>query len=492
MISRLDCYKSCWEKNSRQGILIFVAFVLLFTSFSVTVAASSNHYSEINIQFQSTDQTLLNGSLLIPEVPGPHPVVILIHGAGWHDREDYRSEAEIFVKSGIAAFIYDKRTVGYSADGIGEQSRSYALLADDVLAAVDILRSREELDPKLIGLWGLSEGSSVAPLAAVQSNDVAFVITVSASGVPPAQQTSWELENKYREQGITASSFIHSMTRTGIRFLVSSDLFAEATYDHVPPLEKMQQPLLAIWGNNDRTTPPVENYQIMRSALEHGGNVYVTFQFIPEANHDLRLSTNGFINSEQFAPGYVEAMVSWIQDIVDGNGAGINVIGNMPEQSYTSFDGITESFWYDSAWSHLAMMIILSTTFFSFFGMALIRFRRVKVISTRSRLRWYAGAIAVTGTASVLGFFGYFGYIMMTSEPGLIILGSPLSWLVLQLLSIVTIVLTVMLAVMLVVSRRKAQSSTDRFERIRLGSQLIGGILFIPWALYWKILLPLV
>lgn len=464
---------------------ILAAIVFWFAPFGAD--ASSNQYDEVQIHFQSSDQTVLHGSLLLPDVPGPHPVVILIHGAGWHDREDYRAEAELFVNAGMAAFIYDKRTVGYSADGIGERSRSYSLLADDALAAVEVLSLRKELDPKLIGLWGLSEGSSVAPLAAVRSNDVAFVITVSASGVPPAQQTSWELENQLRQQGISANSFIHAMTRTGMRLLVSAGLFAEASYDHVPPLEQLQQPLLAIWGNHDRTAPPVESFLMMKAALERGDNEHVTFQFISNANHDLRLSPDGFMTSEVFAPGYADAMVSWIEEMKEGDVAGTSVIGNVPQQNYHSFAGISRTRWYDSAWSHLGMMIVLLVIFVGFYGMALIRFQRRRVTSVPNRLLWYGGATAASGIVSVLGLFGLFGYFMMTKEPGFIINGRPLPWLVLQFSSLVTLVFAGLLAG----TWRKARPSTDLFEKIRLGSQLVGGILFVPWALYWKLLFPL-
>lgn len=280
-----------------------LALVMMFTLTSVSATAGQTLYEEVQLSFQSSDQTTLNGSLLIPPVPGPHPAVIFIHGAGWHDREALRAEAELFAAAGIAAFIYDKRTARYSPDGIGEDSRSYALLADDVHAAVNALRLREDLDPRRIGLWGLSEGASVAALIASQNSDVSFVITVGASGVMPAQQTSWAMEHHYRYLGITSTSFLHTMTRTGMRFLVSMGLFAEALYDHVPPLEKMQQPILALWGSKDRITPPAENYALMRTALERGGNDHVTFQFIPDASHDLRESPDGFIESEFHASG---------------------------------------------------------------------------------------------------------------------------------------------------------------------------------------------
>src|SRR5690606_14162162 len=131
-----------------------------------------------------------------------------------------------------------------------------------------------------------------------------------------AQQTSWAMENEFRHQGITSKSFIHSMTRAGMHFLVSVGMFAEATYDHIPPLEQLEQPILAILGNNDRTAPPAESYEIMKGALDRGGNKQYTFQFIPNADHNLRKSLDGVTSSNEFAIGYPEAMTSWIHDVV--------------------------------------------------------------------------------------------------------------------------------------------------------------------------------
>ena len=174
-------------------------------------------------------------------------------------------------------------------------------------------------------------------------------------------------------------------------------MFAEATYNHVPPLEKMQQPLLAIWGSNDRTAPPAESFHITKKTLERGGNKHVTLQFIPDANHDLRWSPDGFVQTENLAPGYAEAMVSWIENVIEGEEeVGINVIGDIPQQKHTSFARLFESSWYESAWSQLVVMVILVVAFSSFYGIVLIRlFRKSQVKSAPIRLHWYAGIIAV-------------------------------------------------------------------------------------------------
>ena len=60
----------------------------------------------------------------------------------------------------------------------------------------------------------------------------------------------------------------------------------------------------------------------MHDALERDDNGNIHFNLFPEANHDLRLSPDGFISSEQFAeqfaPGYAVAMTSWVDDVIDG------------------------------------------------------------------------------------------------------------------------------------------------------------------------------
>ena len=51
------------------------------------------------------------------------------------------------------------------------------------------------IDPKQIGVWGISQGGWLGPLAATMSHHIRFVVAVSSSGVSPAAQmfhpSSW-------------------------------------------------------------------------------------------------------------------------------------------------------------------------------------------------------------------------------------------------------------------------------------------------------------
>src|SRR5690606_12592643 len=104
----------------------------------------------------------LDGLIVLPaDADLARPGIVLVHGAGPHEASDYLAEAEAFARAGIVALAYDKRTDGYSMF-----ERSYETLAADAIAAVQTLRQHEAVDPERVGVWGLSEGGWVAPLAA--------------------------------------------------------------------------------------------------------------------------------------------------------------------------------------------------------------------------------------------------------------------------------------------------------------------------------------
>jgi hypothetical protein len=61
-------------------------------------------------------------------------------------------------------------------------------------------RLREQTGAR-VGVWGFSQGAWAAALAAAQDPETAFLITVSASGVSPAQQMRYGTREQLRHQG---------------------------------------------------------------------------------------------------------------------------------------------------------------------------------------------------------------------------------------------------------------------------------------------------
>jgi uncharacterized protein len=463
--------------------ITLMTFLLVMTLARPSAAhASSANFSEEEVQFQNGDVTL-NGTVLVPEGSDRHAAIVLIHGAGPRTRhtELYRGMGEIFVNAGLVTLIYDKRTEGYSASGVGKDSRSYSLLADDALAAVEVLRARDDVDPTKIGLWGLSEGGWVAPLTAFRSSDVAFVIVLGANGIPPIQQTSWAMEGDFRHQGVRSASMLRSITFNGLRFMVASEMFAEATYDPVPVLEQLEQPILAIWGSNERSSPPLEGAQVFQESLNRGGNQHYTIQFFTGAGHDLRSAPDGFTQLDTFAPGYEEAMTSWINRVVQGEVPGPEIIGEAPEQARISPAGVVDPSGRDSGLLHLSILAILALITATYFAVALIRNFRHQATKP---MRWHARLLALLLLIIPIGFFAYFIYTLMNYAAGPVFAGQPVVWLVLQLLSWLVVVLAVWLAILWWRGRSTIRGS----EGARVGLLLVGSMIFVPWALHWRLL----
>jgi hypothetical protein len=53
-----------------------------------------------------------------------------------------------------------------------------------VLAGIEFLKSRKEIDPARIGLMGHSEGCAIASLAAAKAGQAAFVVLMAGGGAP--------------------------------------------------------------------------------------------------------------------------------------------------------------------------------------------------------------------------------------------------------------------------------------------------------------------
>ena len=153
--------------------------------------------SEEAVRFVSGNVTLA-GTLVLPEGPQQHPAVVLFHGSGPESRNLFM--ARWFAVQGLAALAYDKRGVGESGGNF--RTVPFTDLCDDGLAAVDYLKSRKDIDPKHIGVWGLSQGGWLAPLAASRSADVSFVIAVSGPGVSPGEQMLFYYANELRARGV--------------------------------------------------------------------------------------------------------------------------------------------------------------------------------------------------------------------------------------------------------------------------------------------------
>lgn len=450
---------------------------------SPALAERADNLTATDVSFTSSDGVTLHGTVMAPTgATSPLPAMVLVHGGGAGPREWLHQEAEALAREGIVTISYDKRTKGYSLT-----ERSYSQLADDALAAHEVLRARDGVDPAQVGMWGVSEGGWVAPLAASRSDHVRFVVTVGASGVPPAQQEAWAKENRLQAAGVTGS-MLRSYPATTVALLDDAGLFPEAHYDPVPALTELHQPVLAIWGAHDSVSPAKESMSVFAEALDRGGNSNYTLRVLDDGDHAGYLADEGgyavhnWITTDgQFATGYVELVGSWVRDLVDGPPA---VSADAPPAQATTSSELPGR-WYEMSIVQLTALLLVLSGFAGYLATGLIRrgVGRPRLSPVAQPARW----LAVTGLVTVLGLVGYLGVLLLSSERviGAVVLGRPIPWLVLQLLALGTLAAAVATATIW----WRDRGDITGLLRARLGVLLCATVMFVAWTLSWGLLL---
>jgi uncharacterized protein len=114
------------------------------------------------------DGERLHGMLYLPALTpaGRHPAVLLLHGFTGQRGESHRLfvlMARRLAAQGIAAYRFDFRGAGESEGSYADMTVTRQLA--EVAAAQALLQAHPELDPRRLGLLGLSMGGMVAALS---------------------------------------------------------------------------------------------------------------------------------------------------------------------------------------------------------------------------------------------------------------------------------------------------------------------------------------
>jgi dienelactone hydrolase len=194
--------------------------------------------------FYSSGKLRIEAYVFKPDGAGPFPVVIYNHGSrAGHDREErpFAYVGEMLRGSGYVVFVPERRGYGKSEgpsfeDVVGED-RGPRFVArvqeetDDVLAAVEFVKTLPYADTTRMGVMGWSFGGIVSVFAA--SRSAAFRAVVDQAGAALTWDHSPAMQNAMKEAA-----------------------------------RKIQIPLLGMVGENDRTTESVK--AVVREAEKHG------------------------------------------------------------------------------------------------------------------------------------------------------------------------------------------------------------------------------
>ena len=186
-----------------------------------------------------------SGTLYLPNENRPCPAVVVVHPASAGERTNpfYDHLKSKLPLHDIAVLVFDRRGSG-SSEGDFETA-GFEDLASDVMAAVEYLQSRTEIDPAGIGLHGTSQGGWIAPIAAARETDIAFLIAVSACGVTPADQMNYGVEfhmqqNGFEQAGSRKAIELRNLVNAYFRGHVSREEVSRelSRHEHEPWYEK--------------------------------------------------------------------------------------------------------------------------------------------------------------------------------------------------------------------------------------------------------------
>ncbi|MBA4124159.1 MAG: alpha/beta fold hydrolase [Acidobacteria bacterium] len=306
-------------------------------------------YKQEEVRFRNGNITL-GGTLTVPSTRGSHPAIVFTHGGGPDTRDLSRFYADLFARRGIATLIYDKRGVGASSPDLVDWGRSsFEDLAGDALAGVEFLKTRKEINPKRIGLYGPSNGGWVVEYAAARSKDVAFLIVLSGGGIPSWESEVYRVEAETRAEGFSedeikaAVAFMQKkfeVARTGqgweqfaglieksrkekwFRFVAaprSLELLQEAwngqfKYDAYADIQKLKIPVLAIFGELDTEVPANRIADATRKALRSGKSKDYTVKVFPRATHGILVfpEEGKPWHFFRYADGFLDLMTDWV------------------------------------------------------------------------------------------------------------------------------------------------------------------------------------
>lgn len=330
-------------------------------------------YSAKEVTFTNKEAKItLAGTLTLPQDVQNPPVAILVSGSGPQNRDEellghkpFLVLADHLTRQGIAVLRFDDRGVG---DSEGEFSgATSADFVSDALAAVQFLSQCEDVDPQHIGIIGHSEGGVIAPMAAIQSDQVDFIVMLAGTGVAGDEIILEQQELIRRAAGVDQATLDanRDITRAAIDIILSGksekkvkaamkslmeeklELYShiedfqnttveEATeetlhqlndpwfryflaHDPYEVLEKVECPVLSLIGSKDLQVPDALNSPAISEALKHNNAAWVvTLQGL---NHLFQKSDTGSPSEyatieETMSPIVLELVASWINERV--------------------------------------------------------------------------------------------------------------------------------------------------------------------------------
>ena len=295
----LICAVVIWKDRSTRHPYAWTTIALSILLATI-VALREYDVHERTIAFDSNG-TRLVGTLYLPQTSGPHPALVLVHGSGKFPRRMYRYWGQAFARLGFNILIYDKRGVGdsggaYEGDN-NTSNQNLMVLAQDAAHAVDVVAALPGATPH-IGLFGLSQGGWIAPLAAQLNPKVKFLVLHSGPVVSVREQNLYEHWTGYGRGTMTISDAEQRLAQA-----------RAGGFDPRETLSRLNVRALWIFGDNDQLVPVHRSITNLQ-ALIVDGKIF-EYRLLPHADH--LLLTHATYFSHQVTDQYWSTIVDWMK-----------------------------------------------------------------------------------------------------------------------------------------------------------------------------------
>lgn len=165
-------------------IMVMVSKVVFSVCLHIPIEAEPFRNEEGILQYsvnlKTHDGVSVKG-FFIPGKDSKGRAVVFCHeiGAG---AASYQKYAQFLLEKGFNVFTFDFRGHGLSGNVKGYTPRQWAtnLEENDLKAALDYLKTRRDVDPQRIGLFGISKGGSLALVTAARRKRVKAIVTDGA------------------------------------------------------------------------------------------------------------------------------------------------------------------------------------------------------------------------------------------------------------------------------------------------------------------------
>jgi Dipeptidyl aminopeptidases/acylaminoacyl-peptidases len=306
-------------------------FMFCYMFSNVNFAVSQSKFEEIVL---NTEKTRLYGTLTLPSLSEPVPLVIIIPGSGPTDRDGNNPSMKTYslkmlgdslASRGIASFRYDKRGIGQSRDtAVKEEDLRYRTYANDAAEWIKLLQTDKRFSK--IVIIGHSEGSMVGMLAAQKAKVNGFV---SIAG--PGRSADKVLRDQLNPQpkairdiaypiidSLVAGKTIkdvHPMLASLFRPSVQPYLISWFRHDPALEINRLTIPILIVHGANDLQVP-LADAELLQSANKSAEVVVIEGMnhIMKESEANLQQNLDTYYNSKSpIASQLVKECVEFIR-----------------------------------------------------------------------------------------------------------------------------------------------------------------------------------